>query len=320
MKKHFISAALFLVTFSSAPLALAYTAEAQSGKAVVSVGVLPTNPFYFLKEWGRGMKLFFTLNQVKKAEYQLKVLDIKAEEIEQMKEADAQNLVALSDALVKYQKNVERLKARLDSLREKKNPNVDELSKKLDERLVQHTQLFTQLKEEAQERISTQEPTKVEIPNLRTPDSGGGIVCTQQYDPVCGANGKTYGNACIAKANQMSVAYVGECKVPVTEKPAMAPLTKIELQPQTIVYDGQTFNPAELKVKKGTMVVWVNKSSGNFWPASNDHPIHQLYPGFDAKRSISPGENYSFRFDNVGTWKYHNHINAVQGGAVIVIE
>jgi plastocyanin len=87
-----------------------------------------------------------------------------------------------------------------------------------------------------------------------------------------------------------------------------------------IDFDGSSFSPASLSVKAGDTVVFKNKGSGAFWPASNPHPAHTDYPGFDSEKPVAAGGSYQFIFTKVGTWGYHNHMAASQRGTITVTQ
>lgn len=185
--------------------------------APVNVGLLPTSKLYFLKEWGRGLQRLFTFNSIKKVELELKILDEKAVEAQEVEEAEPNNIEAIKKALTNYQSSHDRLEARLRALKEtSRNPNADKLLSNLAERVAKHEELFAKLKE----KVRPEEKGKSE------------------------------------SAKQ-----------------------KVEINVTNL-----------------------------------------LYPEFDAKKEIKPGESYSFTFEKVSSRKYHNHLNPSVTGTVNVVE
>jgi len=79
------------------------------------------------------------------------------------------------------------------------------------------------------------------------------------------------------------------------------------------------FEPKELIIHKGDTVVFSTTRGEYFWQASNLHPIHELYPEFDSGDPIAPGDSWSFRFDKIGTWRYHDHLYPVFLATIIVM-
>ena len=79
------------------------------------------------------------------------------------------------------------------------------------------------------------------------------------------------------------------------------------------------FEPQTLEIETGTTIVFENAGKDVHWPASNIHPTHEIYPEFDPKNVIRPGENWNFTFTKPGMWKYHDHINPEFTGTIHVI-
>lgn len=113
------------------------------------------------------------------------------------------------------------------------------------------------------------------------------------------------------------------------ENPAMAPLAPTPTAPKPPVDETvfalvemseNGFKPAQLTVKKDTIVRFKNVGATNMWPASNPHPNHTDYQDFDARRLVKPGEVYEFRFKNVGTWGFHDHLSPGLTGRIVVQE
>lgn len=88
----------------------------------------------------------------------------------------------------------------------------------------------------------------------------------------------------------------------------------------TILMKKEGFEPAEVRIKKATTVKFINQDSQERWPASNLHPTHGIYPAFDPKMPIKSGAEWSFVFNNIGTWKYHDHLTPSLRGVIVVTD
>ena len=94
---------------------------------------------------------------------------------------------------------------------------------------------------------------------------------------------------------------------------AHSEITVIEIVPSGFV-------PSETTIDVNSSVIFINKDKEPRWPASNVHPTHNIYPEFDPKKPIAPGESWAFKFKRVGEWKFHDHLLPHMRGAITVID
>ena len=100
----------------------------------------------------------------------------------------------------------------------------------------------------------------------------------------------------------------------------------------TVTYGANGFSPSTVTVAKGGTVTFVAAAGADeMWIASNPHPIHNAYDGTTLSQhcaqgysgpapfdQCAAGNSFSFTFDKVGSWPYHNHGNSSDFGTVIV--
>ena len=86
----------------------------------------------------------------------------------------------------------------------------------------------------------------------------------------------------------------------------------------SVVLTDEGFVPQSIRIKKGTTVTFTTTRENEFWPASNPHPSHFIYSGFDPREPIQPGDSWSYTFERVGVWEYHDHVRSYFTGIIYV--
>ncbi len=67
------------------------------------------------------------------------------------------------------------------------------------------------------------------------------------------------------------------------------------------------FEPKQVEAGVCDTLVIINTGPDGVWPAVGPHPTHTSYPGFDAKRSIPPGDRFEFILNRPGSYTFHDH-------------
>jgi len=107
--------------------------------------LLPDNPFYFLKNWGREVRLFFAFNKVKKAELRLKFANEKLIEVKKLVELK-KNPKLIEKTVIDFQNEIAKIS-------EESGENLKQFSEKLIHQEILHQKIL--------QRLETQVPPEV---------------------------------------------------------------------------------------------------------------------------------------------------------------
>lgn len=103
-----------------------------------------------------------------------------------------------------------------------------------------------------------------------------------------------------------------------TDQPTGEVVT-IDNMATTVVFSGTSFSPQNISVKKGTVITVKNESQRTVQFSSGSHPDHNANPEMNLD-ALEPGESATYTATNVGTWQYHDHLDANIFGYVTVRE
>lgn len=113
---------------------------------IANPGLLPTNPFYFLKEWKRSIVEAFTNDPVRRVDLEIDYLNERAAELKKLLAIKSRG-GSIEDAVSSYEQNISELENRLADLKPLKGTSdVGLLLGKLTDASLKQAELFESLK------------------------------------------------------------------------------------------------------------------------------------------------------------------------------
>jgi len=131
--------------------------------------------------------------------------------------------------------------------------------------------------------------------------------------------------AVVILASIVAVAAIGayyalQKKQPATPRAVQTGQNQDVMGAQVITLTENGYEPSEVSIRKGETVTFKNTTGKLFWPASNLHPSHGIYPEFDPAEPIPADGMWSFTFEKSGEWKFHDHLAPYFTGVITVSE
>jgi len=116
---------------------------------VENVGMLPTSPFYFLKELRRDFMRMFTKDPVAEAFLELQIANETAGELKKVQEFKSNDVSAITKSIEKYKTAQNRLSAKLDEIKKlPKGRASSQLVEELATKAVAHERFLSSLEDE----------------------------------------------------------------------------------------------------------------------------------------------------------------------------
>lgn len=99
-----------------------------TSETITTPKLLPDNPFYFIKEWGRAIKIFFTFDSVKKVTIKTGIANQRLIELQTLIQNNASQQI-IEKAANNYKKEAENIKGSLDKINDTidNNPKLKNL-------------------------------------------------------------------------------------------------------------------------------------------------------------------------------------------------
>ena len=86
----------------------------------------------------------------------------------------------------------------------------------------------------------------------------------------------------------------------------------------SVYYDRGVFSPTNLRIHAGDTVRFENDNTLPIRVVTDPHPAHNGLVGFDSASEIRNKESFTYIFNAVGIFSYHNERNPNETGTIIV--